>query len=480
MYGFRRGLRTFFSQERMPQRCSQGSEARRVRPCLEALEDRLMPTVYLQVNLVSDVQGQALVFDSNLKNPWGVSESATSPFWVSAQGTNVSTLYKVTSAGVSIVSPPSPVAIPTTLVGPQGPTGQVFNSTSSFSLLNGKPALFIFANLNGTLSAWNGGNSATIEATTAGAVYTGLAIGSNAQGNFLYAADTSKGTIDVFDSSFLPVILGTGGFGTFTDPNLPSGLVPFNVQNINGQLYVTYAPSGHSAQTSATPGQGAVAIFDTSGHFIRQLTAGGPLASPWGMALAPSTFGQFGGDLLVGNFAYKFSDINAFDPATGKFLGTLTGVNGQPIFNPGLWALTFGNGANGGNPNTLYFSAGIGSEQQGLFGAIQAFPTLTTPTTPLAQLAFSIFVAADQGIGNFFQTFDTNLLSLESSLTAMNSSLASFFATLNSNLDALKTSILLSLEAMEDSVIAALNRLPTGGFTPGSQPGVSPPVYNPR
>ncbi len=438
-----------------------------------------MPTDYLQINLVSDVQGQALVFDPSLKNPWGVSESASSPFWVSDQGTNVSTLYRVTSTGVSIVSPPSPVAIPTTLVGPQGPTGQVFNTTSSFNLLNGKPSLFIFANLNGTLSAWNGGSSATIEATTPGAVYTGLAIGGNSQGNFLYAADNSKGTIEVFNSSFLPVILGTGGFGTFTDPNLPSGLVPFNVQNINGQLYVTYAPSGHSAQTSATPGQGAVAIFDTSGHFIRQLTAGGPLASPWGMALAPSTFGQFGGDLLVGNFAYKFSDINAFDPATGKFLGTLTGVNGQPILNPGLWTLTFGNGGNGGDPNTLYFSAGIDSEQEGLFGAIQAFPTLTPPTTSSAQLAFSMFVTFDQGIGSFFQTFDTNLLSFESSLTAMNSSLSGFFTSLNGNLDALKTSILLSLEALEDGVIATLNRLPSGGFTPGSQPGVSPPVYSP-
>jgi uncharacterized protein (TIGR03118 family) len=473
MYGFfRRWLRTSFSRERMPR-------PQRVCLCLELLEDRLVPSVYLQINLVSDVHGQAPVFDANLKNPWGVSESASSPFWVSDQGTNVSTLYKVTSAGVSIVSPPSPVSIPTTVVGPQGPTGQVFNSTSSFDLSNDKPALFIFANLNGTISAWNGGSSATIEATTPGAVYTGLAIGSNAQGNFLYAADNSMGTIDVFDGSFRPVTLGTGGFGTFTDPNLPSGLVPFNVQNINGDLYVTYAPMGHPAQTAATPGQGAVAVFDTSGNFIRQLTAGGPLASPWGLALAPSTFGQFGGDLLVGNFSYKYSDINAFDPATGKLLGTLTGVNGQPLLNPGLWALTFGNGGNGGNPSTLYFSAGIDSEQEGLFGAIQAFPTLTTPTTPPAQLAYSIFAAVDQGIGDFLQTFDTNLLSLESRLTAMNSSLSSFFTTLNGNLDALKTSILLGLEAVEDGVIASLNRLTASGSTTGSPPAASPPPYNP-
>lgn len=478
MYGlFRKWFRSSFSRERTPRRRGKDSPARHVRPCLEALEDRLVPSVYLQTNLVSDVQGQAQVFDANLKNPWGVSESTTSPFWVSNQASNVATVYSVTSAGVSKV--PLTVSIPTTVVGPQGPTGLVSNSTSSFDLLNGQPALFIFANLNGTISAWNSGSTAAIEATTPGAVYTGLAIGSNAQGNFLYAADNSKGTIDVFNNSFLPVILGTGGFGTFTDPNLPSGLVPFNVENINGDLYVTYAPMGHPAQTSATPGHGAVAIFDSSGNFIRQLTAGGPLASPWGLALAPSSFGQFGGDLLVGNFSYKFSDINAFDPATGKFLGTLTGVNGQPLLNPGLWALTFGNGANGGNANTLYFSAGINGEKDGLFGAIQAFPTLTTPTTPLAHLAFSIFVGVDQGIGNFLQTFDASLLSFEARLTAMNSSLSSFFTTLNGNLDALKTSILLGLETIEDGMIATLNRLTASGSTTGSPPAASPPPYNP-
>ncbi len=463
MYGFfRKCLRTSFPRERMSPRRSKVSPARRVRPCLEALEDRLVPSAYLQTNLVSDVVGQAQVYDPNLTNPWGVSESATSPFWVSNQVSNDATLYSVTANGIS--KAPLTVAIPTTATGPQGPTGQVFNATTSFDLANGQPAHFIFANLNGTISAWNGGNTATIEATTPGASYTGLAIGSNAQGNFLYAANNSTGTIDVFDSSFKPVTMGIGPFGTFTDPDLPSGLVPFNVQNINGQLYVTYAPAGHAAQTTATPGQGAVAIFDTCGCFVSQLTAGGPLAAPWGLALAPSSFGLFGGDLLVGNFAYHDSSINAFDPATGKFLGTLDGADGKPLLNPGLWALTFGNGGNGGDPNTLYFSAGINGEKDGLFGEIQLvslspLTPLPTPTTSLARLADTIFLALDQRLESAFLAIDGNLLSLERRLLASNSGLADFFQTLNNDLDGLETTILSSLEAQESSIILALNRM---------------------
>jgi uncharacterized protein (TIGR03118 family) len=355
---------------------------RGVRPLLESLEDRcLLSANYIQTNLVSDIPGRAATTDPNLKNPWGVSESAKSPFWVSDQGTNNATIYSVTAAGVSTI--PFSVAIPTTAAGPQGPTGQVHNDTSSF-LVNGKPAAFIFANLNGTISAWNGGPSAQIEWTTPGAVYTGLASGTNASGSFLYAADGAQNRIDVFDGSFNPVTLGKGGFGTFTDPLLPTNqnLVPFNVQNIGGLIYVTYAPAGHAAQVAATEGQGAVAIFNTSGVFQQQLIVGSKLASPWGVALAPSSFGTFGGDLLVGNFAFNASEINAFEPTTGanpgKFLGTLTDLSGNKILNQALWSLQFGNGANGGDPNTLYFTAGINGEKDGLFGSIQAVPELAS------------------------------------------------------------------------------------------------------
>jgi uncharacterized protein (TIGR03118 family) len=337
-------------------------------------------STFVQTNLVSDVAGLAQVTDPNLKNPWGVSFSATSPFWISDQGTNDSTLYAVKVVnGLPVVTVNSlVVAIPTKATPPNGPTGQVQNNTTSFHV-GANPAAFIFANLNGQISAWNGGTTATVEATGAtGSVYTGLAIGSNGSANFLYAANDALGRIDVYDGSFAPVTLGTGAFGTFIDPKLPAGknLVPFNVQNIGGSIYVTYAPAGHTAQTMATEGQGAVAVFDTTGHFIEQLISGSKLASPWGITLAPAGFGSFGGDLLVGNFAYKVSEINAFDPKTGKFLGTLTDANGNKILNPGLWALTFGNGGNGGDPNTLYFTAGINNETDGLFGQIQAAPTL--------------------------------------------------------------------------------------------------------
>jgi hypothetical protein len=196
----------------------------------------------------------------------------------------------------------------------------------------------------------------------------------------LYAAnDAGTGSIDVFDGTFKQVNLGTSAF---VDPNLPAGLVPFNIQNIGGKLYVTYAPAGRANQIAAQPGQGAVAIFDTNGTFIQQLITGSQLASPWGITLAPASFGEFGGDLLVGNFSFNDSVINAFDPVHGTFLGTLTGPDGRPIFNQGLWSLAFGNGGNGGNPDTLYFTAGIDMETHGLFGAIEPIPALS-PKAPV-------------------------------------------------------------------------------------------------
>ncbi len=359
-------------------------KSRRVRPSPEALEARLVlsdsgTTPYLQTNLVSDIQGLAQITDSSLVNPWGVSFSATSPFWVSNQHTNTATLYSVVSGVVSKV--PLTVAIPTTPTGPQGPTGQVHNDTSSF-VLNSKPAAFIFADLNGNIYAWNGGQTASLEWSTPGAVYTGLAIGSSGGSSFLYAANDSQGTIDVFDGTFTPHNFGQNAF---VDPELPKGLVPFNIQFLNGDLYVTYAPAGHTAQVNAKPGQGAVAIFKTNGQFIDQLHAGNKLASPWGVALAPASFGSFGGDLLVGNFAANDSVINAFDPTnptSGAFRGTIADASGHAIQNSGLWTVTFGNGANGGDPDTLYFTAGIDGETHGLFGSIQAIPPLS-PRAPI-------------------------------------------------------------------------------------------------
>jgi uncharacterized protein (TIGR03118 family) len=356
------------------QQRSAKSPSRQISPRIETLEGRIvLATVagFLQTNLVSDIPGLAQVTDASLVNPWGVSLSAKSPFWVSNQGTNTSTLYAVTNAGVSKI--PLTVDIPTTGSGPQGPTGQVHNNTTSF-VLNGMPAAFIFANLNGEISAWNGGGSATMEWTTPGAVYTGLAIATDLTGSYLYAADDAGGKIDVFDGTFMPHDFGPG---TFVDPNLPAGLVPFNVANLGGNIYVTYAPAGHQEQITAHPGQGAVAEFTTSGAFVQQLISGNRLAAPWGLTMAPASFGQFSGDLLVGNFAFGFSSINAFNPSNGTYQGTITDTNGKAIVNPGLWSLTFGNGVNGGDPNTLYFSAGIDGENDGLFGSLAPIPVLS-------------------------------------------------------------------------------------------------------
>jgi uncharacterized protein (TIGR03118 family) len=363
-------------------------EAPKPRRCLlrlEALETRslLATGSYVQTNLVSDIPGLAKVTDSNLVNPWGISFSATSPFWLSNQGTNTSTLYTVSPTTQSVTVSSTVVGIPTGTP-PNGPTGQVRNNTTSFPVLmggNGNAASFIFADLNGSISAWNGGTTSFNQVTTTGAVYTGLAIASNASGDFLYAAnDAGTGSIDVFNGSWVPQ--SPSDF-PFVDPTLPTGYVPFNVQNlqVNGTtyLYVTYAPAGRANQIQAQEGQGYVAVFDTNGNFIQELVSGSKLASPWGIALAPSTFGKFGGDLLVANFAYNANEINAFDPATGAYRGTIVGANGNTLLHDSgtaLWAIDFGNGGSGGDRNTLYFAAGIMGETHGLFGSIQ-------PVTPI-------------------------------------------------------------------------------------------------
>ena len=359
-------------------------------------------TSFLQTNLVSDLSGLATLTDPFLQNPWGISRAPTSPFWVSNQFTSTATLYAVTGSttvtkvNTDPANPGVPVVIPfsTTPSGPQGPTGTVFNSAAAPGVFpmaqgNNPPALFMFANLNGTISAWNPTVSETAAFTqvpTSGAIYTGLALATsslpilpgdaNSQA-LLYAANGAgtTGSINVFDSRFNQAMgLPPGAFAT---PAAISarGLVPFNVQVLNGLVYVTYAPSGHTAQANATAGQGAVAVFNLDGSSLSNtsLVVGSPhLAAPWGLAIAPAGFGQFGGDLLVGNFSGINLGISVFDPVTGAFVATI------PI-DPGsgntsfLWALAFGTGlGTGGDLNTLYFTDGLNSERDGLFGAISA------------------------------------------------------------------------------------------------------------
>ncbi len=329
-----------------------------------------------QINLVTDDQAflasqgfsPANVTDPHLINPWGMSFGPTSPFWISNQGTNTATLYTGNGSVVPLV-----VAIPTTPSGPQGPTGQVFAFGSGFAMGNNAGnAGFIFANLNGTISAWNGGMSATVQATTPGAVYTGLAMGSSGGSNFLYAANNAAGTIDVFDQNFQPVTLG----GTpFQDPSLPSGLAPFNVVNVGGQLFVTYAAGGDNADEQAL-GTGAVDVFSMDGKLLGQFAAGGNLLSPWGVAQAPDSFDGLGGDILIGNFSDSDGFINIFD-STGNFLGLLT-MNGDTFNMPYLWSLGFRTGGSNVDTSSLYITAGIGDEEHGLFAQLKPVPEPST------------------------------------------------------------------------------------------------------
>jgi uncharacterized protein (TIGR03118 family) len=312
--------------------------------------------VFKKRNLVSDIDGIARITDPNLVNPWGLSFGPATPAWVADNGSDVSTLY---SGGVrkSI-----PVTLPLVVGIPGGaPTGTVFNATGGFEV-NGAPAHFIFDSEAGTITAWNAGTQAVTEATTPDAIYKGLAIA----GDRLYAANFHAATIDVFNDAFAPTTVPGG----FVDPNLPAGFAPFNIQEIAGFLVVAYAKQDADAEDEvAGDGLGYVDVFDAGGHLIRRLISQGALNAPWGLALAPRHFGAFGGDLLVGNFGD--GAINAYDPRTGAFEGTLQNKDGNQIKINGLWALRFGNGVIG-TPQTLLFTAGIADEDHGLFGEIVA------------------------------------------------------------------------------------------------------------
>jgi uncharacterized protein (TIGR03118 family) len=344
--------------------------------------------LYFQTNLVSNIAGTAQVTDPNLQGAWGLSFSSTSPFWISNQASGTTTLYSVnpTTNNASIV--PLVVGIPnqggaSPSGNANGPTGQVATgapgiTTGSTDFLVGTAkANFIFANMDGSISGWNGGATSTIEATVPGASYTGLAIG-NLPGSGgaaqLYAADqhSLSGFVDVFNSKFQLT-------GAFTDPNFksfPAGYAAFNVQNlsVNGTqtLFVTYA-------NQSTEG-GIVDEFSTNGTFIKTLisdTAGVHLNAPWGLAIAPAGWGQFGGDLLVGNNnagSNGLTEINAYNLTTGAFAGTLTLNSGQPFSETELWALSFGNGGGAGSADTLYFTAGLDNNSNGLIGEISFVP----------------------------------------------------------------------------------------------------------
>lgn len=326
---------------------------------------------YERLDLVSDIPGTAAFTDPDLVNAWGISVNpANGVIWVSDAGTGKSTLYDGAGVKQSLV-----VTIPP--AGSGTPTGQVFNPSSDFGISAGGvsgPSRFIFASEDGTISGWNPSVNATnaivaVDNSASGAVYKGLSIGRVGTDSFLYAANFSGGTVDMFDENF-------SSAGSFTDPNIPAGFAPFNVENLGGQLFVTYAMlDAATGDDIPGPGNGFVDVFDLNGTLVRRLASDAELNSPWGLAVAPGNFGQFSNDVLVGNFGD--GRISAYDPASGDFLGQLQDSRGVPLEIDGLWALKYTEGA----PNTspfIYFSAGPDDESHGLFGIIQPVPEPAT------------------------------------------------------------------------------------------------------
>jgi len=332
---------------------------------------------YLQHNLVADLPGTADFTDPNLVNAWGIATSATSPFWVNDGGTGLATLYS-SSGAISTTK----VTVPPSAAGsaPAVATGIVFNGTGGFAVAPGHNPNFIFATQDGTISGWSSAVNATtaivkVDNSASGAVYDGLAISASTTtaSPMIYAANFHSGAIDVFDTNYVAVSLP----GAFADPAVPAGFAPFNIQNLGGKLYVTYAKQDAAQKFDVSGvGNGYVSVFDLNGKLLQHLVSGGPLNSPWGLAIAPANFGAFSGDLIVGNFGDGF--MNAFDPATGALLGTLQDQNANPIELRGLWGLIVGNGGNGGDVNALYFASGPGGQKHGLFGSLQAAPVITT------------------------------------------------------------------------------------------------------
>jgi uncharacterized protein (TIGR03118 family) len=342
-----------------------------------------------QTNLVSDIPGLAQLTDPDLRNAWGISFGPMTPFWISDNGSgvptntlSVSTLYSVPGSGPPSVSKVGlTVTIPPTAGGTtSAPTGQVFNSLSGVGFGG---SIFLFDSEDGVISGWNGvGTNAVVEKDKgSAAVYKGLAIFDPGMSDaVLYATNFRAGTIEAYSPTFGAPASVTG---SFTDPSLPAGYAPFNDKVINGKLYVTYAVQDAEKHDDVKGlGNGIVDVFNLDGTFDKRLisngipTAGGALDSPWGLQIAPSNFGAFAGDLLVGNFGNGW--INAFDPNTGVFKGTLDGLDGSPLVIDGLWALTVGNGsAAGGSLGAIYFTAGPNGESDGLFGAL----TVPEPST---------------------------------------------------------------------------------------------------
>jgi len=324
---------------------------------------------YVVTNLVTDNQAAnpAKITDPHLVNAWGISQTPTSPFWVSDNGTGLSTLYSVNPTTNATAIVPLVVSIP-----PEGggtPTGQVFNDQSATGAFNKNN--FLFVSEDGTISGWRGalGTTAeTLQLSSADNVYKGTTLDTIGGHSYLLSANFRTGNIDVLKGDTSAPDLA----GKFVDPATPSGYAPFNIRKLGNTIYVTYAlQDGAKHDDVAGAGHGFVSAFDSNGNFLGRVGSQGALNSPWGLALAPTSFGSIAGDLLVGNFGD--GHISVFNQAD-TFVGQLNGPNGQPLSIDGLWALTPGNDGSGGSSQSIYFTAGPNGEQDGLFGVIQSVP----------------------------------------------------------------------------------------------------------
>jgi uncharacterized protein (TIGR03118 family) len=318
--------------------------------------------------------------DANLSNPWGLVTAPGLPFWVADNNSNLATLYSgtgVIQTGEVTGSSDIGIALPASAAGvPANPTGQVYNGTGGFKIPTAsgqETALFIFDGEGGTIAAWAKDSGATAVTSyddglvngAGHAVYKGLALGTVNGATFLYATDLHNNKIDVFDTNFAkPAEMQ----GKFVDPTMPAGFVPFGIAALNDQLYVTYAQQDGAMHDEVTgAGLGYVDIFDFSGNFVKRFSSAGVLNAPWGMALAPTGFGSFEGDLLIGNFGD--GTINVFAP-NGSPLGAITVNNGQTLTVPGLWSLVFGNGDPDKPVTTLFYTAGFADQTDGVFGSV--------------------------------------------------------------------------------------------------------------
>jgi len=323
-------------------------------------------------NLVTDDQSAnaAQITDPGLKNAWGVSFGATSPFWVSSNGAGTSTLYRVDP----LTQATTKVSLVVTIPGAGNPTGQVFNSGNASGAFNGD--LFLFVSEDGTVSGWRsslGTAAETLALASSANIYKGSAFATIAGNSYLYGANFHAGSIDVFKGSAAAPSLA----GSFVDPTLPSGYAPFNVQRLGDSLYVAYAKQDAAKVEEVTGvGFGFVDRFDLQGNFLERVAGNGTLNAPWGLAIAPSSFGALAGALLVGNFGD--GRINAYNATTHAFLGQIKGANDQPLEIDGLWALTPGNDGSAGSSSMIYFSAGPDDEEHGLFGVLVAVPEPST------------------------------------------------------------------------------------------------------